>query len=157
KPKTADAPVFDPQRSPRCSVAMLGPESRDRKGQSPKMPAPTRRGEPRPGGPARGGKSDRRALAPLPDATETTQTYRQTSGSYRRRRDQEQARPCRYADGSDEANPRPGASPNPTRRGTRDSETAHRGPEGSPRENPAAPTALGLGRMHDPFPARRGP
>ena len=67
----------------------------------------------------------------------------------------ERARRSRCADGSDAANPRPSAAPDRIRRGTRDSETAHRELEGTPRENPAAPTALARGHRHGPFPARR--
>src|SRR5262249_35204603 len=54
--------------------------------------------------------------------------------------DRKLARPSRCADDSDAATPRPGAATNPIRRGTRDSETAHREREGTPRVNPAHPT-----------------
>ena len=77
-----------------------------------------RGGEFRPDGQASGGRSDHKAQAPLPDAIGMTQTCRQTAGSDPRSSDPERARRSRCADGSDAANPRPGAAPNRVRRGS---------------------------------------
>src|SRR4029077_9376011 len=134
---------------------MPGRDSRGRKRQSPKIPVI------RPGGKFRfdvraiGERSDYGARALLQDATEMTPNYRQTSGFDREIRDPKITRRYHCADGSDAANPRPGASPNPIRRDTRDRPTAQRGSEGTPWENPAAPTALVSGQRHCPSPVRR--
>ena len=80
EPKTADEPASEPRRLPRCSVPMPGPESRDRKGQSPRSPVSLRGGGIRPDGQASGGRLDHKAQAPLPDAIGMTRTCRQTSG-----------------------------------------------------------------------------
>src|SRR6516164_2041908 len=91
---------------------------------------------------ATGGRSDHRAQAPLPDSNAIKQTCRPASGLNRRLGDLKRAHRNRCVDGSDAANPRPSAAPNPNLRGTRDSETAHKEFEGTPRDNPVAPTPL---------------
>src|SRR5947209_9228568 len=121
---------------------MLGPDSQGKTRRSPTTSA-IARGDPFPSGvQVNGGGSDHRAQTPPQDATEIAQICRGTSGSDRTRYDQERARRCRFSVGSDAADPRSSAAPNLIRRDGRDSETAHRGPGGTPRENPAAPTAL---------------
>src|SRR4029077_5291043 len=67
--------------------------------------------------------------------------------------DPERTRRNRSADGSDAANPRRSAAPNPIRRRTRDRKTAHMESEGTPRESAAAPTAVVRGQRHRPSPA----
>ena len=84
QPKTADEPASEPRRLLRCSAPMPGPESRDRKGQSPKTPVISPGDDLRPDGQASRGRSDHKAQAPLPDATGMTQTCRQTAGFDRR-------------------------------------------------------------------------
>src|SRR6516225_6946007 len=121
---------------------MPGPESRDRIGQSPNTPLILPAAGPRPDGQAGGERSDHKAQAPLRSATAINRTCREKSGFDRWRSDRERARRNRCVDGSDAANPRPGAARDRVRRGAHDSETAHGEPEGTPRENPAVPIAL---------------
>src|SRR6516225_3169904 len=124
-------------------------ESRDKKGQPPKATVSYFGGEFRPVRQASGGNLDYKAQAPLPDAI----GIKQTSGFDRRIGDRERGRRNRCADGSDAANPRPIAAPDRVHRGTCESETAQRESEGTPRENPTAPTALLRGHGLAPFPA----
>src|ERR1700730_8274551 len=131
---------------------MPGRKSRDRKGRSPRLPVISAGGGNRLDGQARGARSNREAQAPLPDATGTKRTCRQKTAFGRRTSDPERARRNRGADGSPAANPRPGEAPNRVRRGSYEILIAHRESEGTPKENPAAPTAVG--RRRDPLPAR---
>src|SRR5205085_1918623 len=110
------------------------------KGQSPDMPVRYFAGGIRLDGQASGGNLDHKAQAPDPDATVMTQTCPPTPSSDRRRSDPELVQQNRCAGGSDAANPRPNAAPDRVRRGPRDSGTAQRGPQGTPRGNPPAPT-----------------
>jgi len=99
---------------------------------------------------ASGARSDRKAQAPLPDATGMKQACGQTSAIDPSRREPERGRPRRCADGSDAASSQPSAAPNRIRRGSCDRPTGHREPEGTLRENPAAPIALARGHRHGP-------
>ena len=103
-----------------CCVALcqcLVGKAETEKDNSQERRALIRGGELRPDGQASRERSYRKVQAPLRDATGMTQTCRQTAGSDRRIGDRERARPSRCADGSDAANPRPGAAPNRIRRG----------------------------------------
>src|SRR6266849_2107977 len=121
-----------PRRSLRCSPPMLGPDDRDRTRQPLKTPVMPARDEPQSFGRGRSARSDYRAQAPLPDANAMKQTCRDTSGFDRSMRDPERARRNPCADGSDAANPRPSAAPDPIRRGASNRPTAHTEPEGAP-------------------------
>src|SRR3954463_717550 len=105
---------------------MLGQESRDRKRQSPNTPVRPPQGGFRPDRQASRGNLDHKAQAPSPNATAMTQTCRQKTGFDRRIGDPERARRNHRADGSDAANPWPGAPPDRFRRGGSDGETADR-------------------------------
>jgi len=107
-----------------------------------------------PGELVRGGQWDHKTQARSPHGTGKQQTCRQTSGLDPRTGDPERAQRSRCAGGSDAADPRPGVAPIRTRRGRRESATAHRGREGTPRGNRAAPTALWRARKHGLFPTR---
>src|SRR5262249_1270752 len=152
----AHEPGSELQRSPRCYVPMLGPDSRDRKVQSPATTVMKPGDEIRPDGQARDGGSHDKAQAPLPDATGMTQICRQAAVFDRGSCDPGLGQRNRSADGSDAASPRPSAAPNRVLRGAYDIRTVSKGREGTPRENRAAPTALGRGHEHDLSPARRG-
>src|SRR5215469_12003331 len=157
QPKTADEPVAAPRRLLRCSVPMPGPESRDRKGRSPSLTVRLREGPPRSDGQTSGVNWDHKAQAPPRSVIEMKQACRQTSGFDRTTGAPERFPRNRGGGGSDAANPRPSAAPNRLRRGTCDRWTAHREPEGTPKENPAAPTTSSRGHRLGPFPARRSP
>src|SRR6266446_8561589 len=102
---------------------MLGPDSRDKTGRSPKVPViPPLRLRP----PFAKASADQKAQAPLPDATEITQTCCQAAGLDRTTGDPERAQRNRYAGDSGAANPCPIAALNRIRRGTRGTPTAGR-------------------------------
>src|ERR1700730_196282 len=98
---------------------MPGPESRDREGRLPNtLLLPPGDGF-RSDGQASGGNLDHKPKEPLPDAIGIKQTDRGACGLYRTLGELERARRNRCVDGSPAANLRPGATPDPTRRGTR--------------------------------------
>src|SRR5262249_47727458 len=132
---------------------MPGPENRDRAGRSPNTSVRIGGGEIRPDRQAHSGGSKHKGKERLPDAIGTKKNCRRKAGFDPRKGEPERARRNRSADGSDAANPRPSAAPNGIRRQPRDSETAHRGREGIPWGNRAAPTTLVPGRTYGRFPA----
>src|SRR6516162_8584107 len=95
----------------------------------------------RPDEPEGGGTPDYKGQAPLRDAFGPTQTCRQTPAFVPSRYDPERGPRYRCADGSNAADPRPSARPDRTHSGSRDRKTACMGRAGTPKGNPAAPTA----------------
>src|SRR5689334_17909587 len=104
---------------------MPGPGSRDRERRPPDTPVLPPGGSPRSDGQANGGNLGCRANELFPETIGIKQTYRETCSLYRRIGDLARARGNSCVDGLSAANPRPSATPDPIRRGTRDSETAH--------------------------------
>src|SRR5271163_2772934 len=120
-------------------------ESRDKRGRAPRRPAWIQGDGFQPDGQSGGGYLDHKGRAPLPDASATRQADLQTSDYDRPSDDSELGRRNLCAYGSDEAFPHPRETPDGVLRGSCDIVTTRVGSEGTPRENPAVPTAVARG------------